>query len=246
MLRKYSKLIYSLILPAWVVAGFFISLAIVKGILWIMDKLSIEILSINSAVLESSLAAIIYVGALAIVIGLPWLIRRRRTSLQEIGLNRLPTWTEILITPAGFIVYFILSAILMLVAAKLIPGFNISEAQDVGFRQLNHRYEYLLAFATLVVVAPFAEEILFRGFMFGKLKKHIPVWVAILISSAVFGALHGAWNIAIDTFALGVILCLLRITTGSIWPSILLHMLKNSLAFYILFINPSIFDTLVK
>ena len=80
--------------------------------------------------------------------------------------------------------------------------------------------------------------------MYGKLKKFVPIWVAILVTSALFGSIHGAWNLAIDTFALSIVLCLLRESTGNIWASILLHMAKNGIAFYILFINPTLFTTL--
>ena len=94
----------------------------------------------------------------------------------------------------------------------------------------------MLAFITLVVIAPVAEEVLFRGYLYGKLKKYVPVWAAILITSALFGLIHGTWNVAVDTFALSIILCLLRESTGGIWASILLHMIKNGIAFYFLFI----------
>ena len=101
-----------------------------------------------------------------------------------------------------------------------------------------------MAFLTLVVIAPVAEETIFRGYLLGKLRKFVPVWLAILATSVLFGAVHGAWNLAIDTFALSVVMSLLRQNTGSLWASILLHMTKNGIAFYILFINPAILHTL--
>ena len=94
------------------------------------------------------------------------------------------------------------------------------------------------------MVVPFAEEILFRGYLYGKLRRVLPVWVAIIIVGLVFGGLHGAWNVAIDTFALNIILCYLRETTDGLWAPILLHMAKNGVAFYFLFINPVLLNTL--
>jgi len=35
-----------------------------------------------------------------------------------------------------------------------------------------------------------------------------------------------------------LVLCTLRIVTGSIWAGVLLHMIKNGLAFYVLFVAP--------
>jgi membrane protease YdiL (CAAX protease family) len=137
----------------------------------------------------------------------------------------------------------------MLIATKVLSLFTviqINQAQDVGFSHLSKNYQYILAFITLVVIAPIAEETLFRGYLFGKLKKFVPVWVAIVATSLLFGAIHGQWDLAIDTFSLSVILCLLRQFTGNIWAPILLHMTKNGIAYYFLFINPLILATLVK
>ena len=96
----------------------------------------------------------------------------------------------------------------------------------------------------LVIIAPVAEELLFRGYLLGKLRKHAPLWVAILVTSVIFGAIHLAWNVGIDVFALSIVLCVVRVVSGSLWPSIMLHMLKNGLAFYLLFINPTVLSTL--
>jgi hypothetical protein len=103
-----------------------------------------------------------------------------------------------------------------------------------------------------VIIAPIAEEVLFRGYLLGKLKKSVPIWLAILITSLLFGAFHlvnsgnYSWNLAIDTFALSIVLCSLRVLTGSIWASILLHMVKNGIAFYLFFISPLLLVTLGK
>jgi membrane protease YdiL (CAAX protease family) len=114
----------------------------------------------------------------------------------------------------------------------------MGQAQETGFQRLTQYYEYALAFVTLIIVAPLAEEILFRGFLYGKLRKRMPLWVAMLITSALFGLIHGQWNVGLDVFALSIVLCSLREITGSIWAGILLHMIKNSIAFFIIFIAP--------
>jgi membrane protease YdiL (CAAX protease family) len=85
---------------------------------------------------------------------------------------------------------------------------------------------------------------LFRGYLLGKLRKYVPLWAAILVTSLLFGFVHGAWNVGIDVFALSIVLCLLRVWTKTLWAPILLHMLKNAVAFYLLFINPLLLGTL--
>ncbi len=233
---KLPKLALAILLPIWVFVSFIAAQLIIEAVVWILVKLGAPLSSVNQTVLSAIIAAVLYIITLIIVIGGPLLTQKKATSLKEVGLTNLPTWTDIFMAPAGFVIYFILSSGLIYVATQMFPGFNATQAQNTGFGHVNKTYELILAFITLVVVAPVAEETLFRGYLYGKLKKYIPIWVAILITSALFGSLHGAWNVAVDTFALSIILCLLRESTGGIWASILLHMIKNGIAFYFLFI----------
>jgi membrane protease YdiL (CAAX protease family) len=101
----------------------------------------------------------------------------------------------------------------------------------------------------MVLLAPLAEELLFRGYLYGKLRKTAPVWLSVLVASVAFGLAHlwvGSgplqWAVAIDTFVLSLMLCALREYTGAVWAGVLLHAIKNGLAFYLLFVNPSVVD----
>jgi membrane protease YdiL (CAAX protease family) len=225
-------------LLGWVLGGFAIAYLLVVAVLLVLRAAGVQLENIvNATVLNAALAAVIYVLSLTLVIGLPWLVNKRRTTKQDIGLTRLPSWMDILLAPAGFVVYFIISSLLVLVVTNLVSGFNPDQAQETGFENISQRYEYILAFVTLVIIAPIAEEILFRGYLYGKLKKHAPVWVAVLATSILFGVVHGRWNVGLDVFALSLVLCSLREVTGNIWAGMILHMLKNAVAFYFLFVN---------
>lgn len=84
----------------------------------------------------------------------------------------------------------------------------------------------------IVFAAAIAEEVAFRGLLFGGLRTRLPGWAAALIGAVVFGALHAVTGISAVPvlIAFGFILCLLYERTGSIVPGILLHMANNSLA----------------
>jgi membrane protease YdiL (CAAX protease family) len=230
-------------LLAWVCIGFAVSQLIVLLAWQGIQALGWGV-GVNGAVLNTTVAAVVYVLTMAFVIGLPWLIFKRRTTRADLALTTFPTWLDIILAPTGFVVYVAASALLLFLAGILMPWIDLNQVQDTGFSGVTVRYEYILAFVTLVVIAPVAEEILFRGYLFGKLLKHVPVWVAVLLTSAVFAAIHGAWNVAIDVFALSIVLCIVRLLSKSLWPAILLHMIKNGIAFYLLFINPAILNTL--
>jgi len=239
MLRNYSKLNLArmiIVLPIWVLFGIYAAQLILGLAIALLDIIGVPLASLNEIMINTILTALLYVLSVLIVIGLPWLLMKKPTTKEEVGLTRLPSWTDILLAPAGFVIYAILSSILIMLASQVLPWFDANQVQQTGFDQVSRNYELVLAFLSLVVIAPIFEEILFRGFLLGKLKKYMPVWIAVIATSVLFGFVHGAWNLAFDTFALSVILCVLRVLTGSIWASILLHMVKNAVAFYILFI----------
>lgn len=220
--------------------GFYVAQYVVYEVLQLLVDLGVDFSDVNEAVFNTVAAVACYIVALIIAIGVPYLLFRHQTTRHDIGLQRLPTWSEIGLAPAGLIVYFITSAVVLYTVIQLFPGFDAKQAQEVGFTHLSQRYEYIVAFLTLVVIAPVAEEVLFRGYLYGKLRKLLPWWMGAVIVSVLFGFAHGQWNVAVDTFVLSMFACILRNISGSLWPSIMLHMLKNGLAFYLLFVNPSL------
>ncbi|OYX41058.1 hypothetical protein B7Y94_05685 [Candidatus Saccharibacteria bacterium 32-49-12] len=234
----------ALALALWVYIGFTIAQLLIMGALWLAGEVGVELTTVNDAVFTTVLGGVIYGITLLIVVGVPWLLKGYRTSLNQIGLDRLPAWRDILISPFGFIGYLMLTATLTFLMMQIFPAIDFLQEQDTGFGQLVTSTDYILAFVMLVVIAPVAEEVLFRGYLFGKLRQHVPLWGAIIVTSLLFGAVHGQWNVAIDTFALSVVMCLVVVWSKSIWPAILIHMLKNGIAFYFLFINPQLLNTI--
>lgn len=246
MLRNFSKrkALYIVALPAWVFLGFMLAQAVVFALLSGLQLLGVPLGDINPIILNTVGGAVIYAFAILIVLGVPRLLKRQRTTAGDLGLKSLPTWMDILWAPAGAVVYIILTTIVTTLAMAFLPFIDYTQAQETGFSELANQSEYILAFLSLVIIAPIAEEVLFRGYLFGKLRKYAPIWLSILVTSALFALVHFQWNVALDVFALSIVLCLLRVISGSLWPSILLHMLKNGIAFYFLFINPTLLSTL--
>jgi CAAX protease family protein len=88
----------------------------------------------------------------------------------------------------------------------------------------------LSTYATLiasVLVAPFCEEIFFRGFVFpGLLRGMSPGW-AIVLSALIFAVAHADPGSFAVLFFIGLALAFVRWRTDSLWPGILLHLLNN-------------------
>jgi membrane protease YdiL (CAAX protease family) len=82
---------------------------------------------------------------------------------------------------------------------------------------------------TAVIVAPLAEEIFFRGFMFRGIRKRIGFEWAAIISAALFAMAHMSAESLIPIFLLGLMLAWLYHKTKSVWPCIIVHAAYNSI-----------------
>ena len=229
-----------LALPAWVFAAFMASQLLVVAVLYVLSWLHISLENmVSDAVLQTAISAVIYILTIAIVIGVPIAVKRYKTTMVQMGITRLPSWGDIGLAPLAYIGYALLLAVVLHFVSQ-IPGFPADQAQDVGFKTFGTRLDNVLAFGTLVVLAPIAEETLFRGYLYGKLKGYVPAIVAAIATSLLFGAVHMQWNVGVDVFVLSLILCWLRSLTGNIWAGVLVHMIKNGIAYYVLFVSPMI------
>lgn len=87
----------------------------------------------------------------------------------------------------------------------------------------------ILQFITIALVPAFCEEFLFRGLILSNLMPY-GKGLAIVISSLLFGLMHGNFYQFLYTTVAGVILGLIYVRTGSIWCSVLMHMINNALS----------------
>jgi membrane protease YdiL (CAAX protease family) len=133
----------------------------------------------------------------------------------------------------GYAVYFVAIIAVLMVAQAL--GLPLNEEQEIGFADPAGT-ELILTFLMLGVMVPIAEELLFRGFLYRILRDRLPFLTATTLVSLAFALVHQQIVVGIDVFVLSVVACYLREKTGSIWPGVVVHSLKNSVAFFILFI----------
>lgn len=79
------------------------------------------------------------------------------------------------------------------------------------------------------VLSPIAEELVFRGVLFGWLRRHVGFWGAGVFSALVFAGAHGIPDIILPTAILGLLFAWIYERTGSLWPAMLAHVAHNLL-----------------
>ena len=243
MLASYLGRVFGALgAAAWVIIGVLVG-QIIGGLLVISLPLQV-----NAAVETTLAAALGYSFAILIVIGIPLLIRKKKPDYKLLGLHRLPQWSDIGLGALSILPYFLFASVIVWLGTEVLRFIDPSVGQQVSFTNLYQQIEYVVAFITLVIMAPFAEELLFRGYFQGRATKKLGKFFGVIIVAIVFGLMHLVgvtetgivlqWGAAADTFSLGIIAGVLRLLTGSIWASVVLHAIKNGIAYYFLFIAP--------
>ncbi len=156
-------------------------------------------------------------------------------TANDMGVQNLPTFVDLGLAPVGYAVYLVLATILTYLMS-IFTWFDANQAQDVGFGYYITDIDRICAMLAVVFIAPLAEELIMRGWLYGKLRRKWGIVAAMLLTSLAFAVMHGQWNVGVSVFALSIVLCTLREITGTIWSGVLLHMLSNGIAFYLLYI----------
>ncbi|MBQ2810417.1 MAG: CPBP family intramembrane metalloprotease [Clostridia bacterium] len=85
----------------------------------------------------------------------------------------------------------------------------------------------------VAIMAPLAEEIIFRACIQGTLERGLPAWASILITSVIFGLMHGTPISFIYATTLGILMGWLYHAFKSIVPSMLFHFGFNTLSLFL-------------
>jgi membrane protease YdiL (CAAX protease family) len=87
----------------------------------------------------------------------------------------------------------------------------------------------VLSVARAVVITPLAEELLFRGALYGWLRRWWPAWATTAATAAAFAAIHGSLVAVVPfTLVFGIVTGWLRERTGSVAAGSVSHVLNNA------------------
>lgn len=196
----------------------------------------------DSVAIQAAVTGVFY----GLVAGMVYLLLRlRRIAWKSIGWVK-PRRKDVGYAVVALGVYFALNIVLSVFIRIFVPAINLDQEQVIGFETAASLTQLTLVLISLVVLPPLVEEIISRGLLFTGLRSKLPFITAAIVTSIFFGLAHlqfGSgnpllWAAAIDTFILSLVLCYLRERSGSLWPCITLHALKNGIAFTVLFVAP--------
>jgi membrane protease YdiL (CAAX protease family) len=169
-----------------------------------------------------------YAAALAALAAL--VLLRRGLHLRDLGwrlprsLGNLGWLPWLAIGIIGAAVALLAAEWLGSLATHLLPNSPNTQCTAV-------RVEYggyvAVAIPLVCLIAPLSEETIFRGFIYGWLRRRLPIIPAVVVSAAVFSAAHVVLVLALPLFGVGVILALLYEYSDSLIPGAIVHGLFN-------------------
>jgi uncharacterized protein len=86
----------------------------------------------------------------------------------------------------------------------------------------------------LVLLTPLAEESLFRGALFGTLRRRHAAFPVMIATAILFAMIHIEPQKYLPIGVVGAALALLRASSGSMWPGVVMHATFNGVTFYAL------------
>ena len=217
--------------PAWYAGvGFMVALIatlLVVGIVAAATGATADDEDPTFTVVATFLQGLIFIGTAVLFASFT-----RRPRPEHFGLRPTSFWPAVGWAALGMATFYFAVAIYTVIVQ---PDVEQSVAQDLGAEQ--GTFGMIAAGFMVVCVAPVSEEFFFRGFFYRALRSRWTPLVAAGIDGLLFGVIHydfsgaGALLILPPLALLGFIFCLVYERTGSIFPTIALHALNNSIAY---------------
>ena len=155
-----------------------------------------------------------------------------RDAFGRLGLGTRITLAALGLALLAWLIYILFAALL----APLLQPDQEDITRELG-TDTESAISIVIAGLLIVIVAPLSEELFFRGFVFGAMRRSMSLWPAALISAVVWGSLHlsgGDIGVAIQISIFGIILAWLYERSGTLWAPVTAHLINNTIAFVVL------------
>ncbi len=193
-----------------------------------------KIVHLNITSIDNLTFSIFYGIQVLLMLGVVWFfaVFWRRSSFKALGFKYYSLIKTIWYTFIALIFIFIFSFIYVF-ALKFFFGI---EAPQSKIEQLvsNNNVSGNILIVVTAVIAPFCEEIYFRGFLYSAFKKNFGVTIALFLSSLLFSLAHLELYSFIPILVIGWILAYIFEKTKSIFTAIILHSVYNLILISIL------------
>ena len=242
-MKKFFKTLWSV---AWPVAVYF-AMSLVVLLVQSMAALfqeyyatgTFDVENIINSMVEESLASTGVVCVLASVMCILIVNADRKKHPEENEFVYPKLLLPSIIAAAGACIF-----------GNMLLSFSGLLENDDAFQMVNEAIlgsEVWLQILVAVILAPLTEELLFRGVVYKRIDRAYGFWPAAIISSLLFGALHGNLSQFIYASALGMLFAYAYYKSGKLSVCIIMHLAANAVSLLLdgivlLFEDPAIYS----
>jgi membrane protease YdiL (CAAX protease family) len=185
-----------------------------------------------------ALASLLGVGAMLILAG------RRRAGLSALGLRSHRGPPAPLVAVFAWMAFFPIFYVILWLNQSVLGGMGVELEPQRNLQRFlteDGARTSVMAWFAMIAVIPACEELIFRGALFGGMRRALHPIAAMVISALLFGFMHEAAYI-VPTAALGFALAFLYECTGSLSVPFLFHGLHNGLTLLLASLYPDSFS----
>ena len=201
-----------------------------SGVPYLQTRGSLKLMLSATLVDIIGIAAILY-----------FVLNERRQSITSLGLTVRRFFVNIRYGIFAYIGLIPILASVMFLTMALFRIFDIPiEPQPilVILQEEDHIPSLIYMGFFTALLGPILEEVFFRGFAYSVFKKKLGIFAGIVLSAAFFAYVHANLASFFPIFCLGVLLAYIYERTGSLIPSMTIHIIHNSVTFaFLVFIK---------
>ena len=163
----------------------------------------------------------------------------KQSFFRSLGINLKNLFQGVLLGWASYISFLPLLFVTLLISLGLSTFFKMAPEENplLNVFSIEGRPWLLFYFVLCICfIGPIVEELFFRGFLYPALRKKVGAVLSILLSAALFSLLHMTFVGFLSIFFLGILLAYVYERSGSLLPSITIHIIHNSSITLFLFI----------
>ena len=196
-----------------------VGLALVIVTIFVLDPAFLSTRRIDPVAAIAAQGAFELPAIVALLIAIP---RAAGLSLAELGFTR-PTGRTLVIAAAGVALSIVAVSLSTPIVSALTHSTKHPQEVELMFVGMHEPWK-IFAFAFFAaVVAPIAEEVFFRLFLFNIGLRYGGFWIGAIVSSALFGLAHGDLANALPLACVGAVLCGVYYYSRNAYASMIAH-----------------------
>jgi len=155
-----------------------------------------------------------------------------KTKYSELNVNKSSIIQALKYSIAGYFIFICTNLILVLTnLMEILPGFGQQENIIDGL--INSKLDFYIIGAAICIFAPVIEEVVFRGYIYNKLKTNYSKVKSSVLTSIIFAGIHFQFEVFSAMFVLSLIIHWVYEKSNGINGAIAFHILNNTLTFII-------------